>query len=455
MRLFVMGENRWRDESEWPLKRTQYTKVFLHSGGGANSLSGDGSLSLAAPSGDEACDRYVYDPDDPVPTRGGTTLGLPGLASYDQSEIERRNDVLVYTGEPLADDAGNHRTDVDGTVRRVVGARHRFHGEADATCGRTAMRTISSREWCARAFASRSRRPRRSCRSEIYEYRHRPVGDQPSVQGRASPAAGDFIEQLSALRPQSQHRQGTVRRHAARAGESARLPRQPLPFAGNCAGDRALAPAAREHSWAGRQWKRAGRRFSPRCATLIGFSLMAFKAGTSKLEPRNQNFRRPDCEDTLNLTAQSSPGESPSPAHRKSCRFAAGRIANRASRSVRFVRVAATIAIAAALGAGCSKSGPPGGGGFMSGPVPVLIAQAVMKTVPIQLQAIGTIEAYSTVSMRAQIDGKIAADSFPRRPGRQKGRPAGHDRSAPARGGPASGPGQSGPRPRAACAGRQ
>ena len=48
----------------------------------------------------------------------------------------------------------------------------------------------------------------------------------------------------------------------------------------------------------------------------------------------------------------------------------------------------------------------------MSGPVPVLIAQAVEKTVPIQLNAIGTVEAYSTVSVRSQIDGKIAEIHF-------------------------------------------
>src|SRR5579872_7140649 len=53
VRIFVMGENRWRDESEWPLARTRYTKVFLHSRGGANSLAGDGSLSLAPPGGEE------------------------------------------------------------------------------------------------------------------------------------------------------------------------------------------------------------------------------------------------------------------------------------------------------------------------------------------------------------------------------------------------------------------
>ena len=42
IRLFVMGDNRWRDENEWPLARTRYTKLYLHSDGKANSLSGDG-----------------------------------------------------------------------------------------------------------------------------------------------------------------------------------------------------------------------------------------------------------------------------------------------------------------------------------------------------------------------------------------------------------------------------
>ena len=70
------------------------------------------------------------------------------------------------------------------------------------------------------------------------------------------------------------------------------------------------------------------------------------------------------------------------------------------------------MAVIALSAAGCSKSGPPAGAGFMSGPVPVLIAQAVEKTVPIQLRAIGTVEAYSTVSVRSQIDGEIAEIHF-------------------------------------------
>ena len=99
IRLFVMGQNRWRDENEWPLARTRYTKVYLRSGGRANSLRGDGALAFEVP-GEEPADRFVYDPNQPVPSRGGTTLGLRA-GVFDQVEIEHRDDVLVYTGAPL------------------------------------------------------------------------------------------------------------------------------------------------------------------------------------------------------------------------------------------------------------------------------------------------------------------------------------------------------------------
>ncbi len=102
VRIFVMGDNRWRDEREWPLARTQYTKMYLRGGGRANSLRGDGSLKFEAP-GDEQADQYTYDPENPVPTRGGTTLGLaPGV--FDQRDVEERDDVLVYTGDVLQKD---------------------------------------------------------------------------------------------------------------------------------------------------------------------------------------------------------------------------------------------------------------------------------------------------------------------------------------------------------------
>ena len=49
IRLFVMGENLWRDEAEFPLARTQYTEYFLHSQKAPNSAAGDGALSIEKP----------------------------------------------------------------------------------------------------------------------------------------------------------------------------------------------------------------------------------------------------------------------------------------------------------------------------------------------------------------------------------------------------------------------
>ena len=69
-----------------------YTKHYLHSGGQANSLGGDGLLSPDAPGGEPA-DVYVSDPRDPVPTRGGAVTGWPAAmpgGAFDQRPIEER-----------------------------------------------------------------------------------------------------------------------------------------------------------------------------------------------------------------------------------------------------------------------------------------------------------------------------------------------------------------------------
>ena len=106
VRIFVMGRNQWRDEQEWPLARTRYTDYYLHSDGKANTAAGDGFLSPDAPAS-EAPDVYVYDPRDPVPTRGGALCCgqsfVPGGA-YDQQGVEARSDVLCYTTTVLEED---------------------------------------------------------------------------------------------------------------------------------------------------------------------------------------------------------------------------------------------------------------------------------------------------------------------------------------------------------------
>ena len=106
-RLFIMGSNTWRDEQEWPLARTEFRRFHLRSAGHANSLDGDGRLSLAAPTDDEAPDVFAYDPANPVPTVGGANCCYPEIVAigpYDQRAVETRHDVLCYTTTALAED---------------------------------------------------------------------------------------------------------------------------------------------------------------------------------------------------------------------------------------------------------------------------------------------------------------------------------------------------------------
>jgi putative CocE/NonD family hydrolase len=115
VKIFVMGENKWRDEAAWPLERAKETRYFLHSAGKANSASGNGFLYLGQMEfRAERRDSYVYDPANPVPTVGGPLCCdaahlAPG--PRDQKAVEERADVLVYSTPPLDRD-----TEVTGPV---------------------------------------------------------------------------------------------------------------------------------------------------------------------------------------------------------------------------------------------------------------------------------------------------------------------------------------------------
>ncbi len=103
VRIFVMGDNIWRDEKDWPLPDTAYTKYYFHSSGHANTRNGNGALDTLPP-GDEPADIYLYDPAYPAPARSGN-LGASFLqGAFDQQEIEARSDVLVYTSPVLEKD---------------------------------------------------------------------------------------------------------------------------------------------------------------------------------------------------------------------------------------------------------------------------------------------------------------------------------------------------------------
>jgi hypothetical protein len=103
VRYFTMGLNKWQSSDTWPPTGARPITYFLSSGGNANSRNGDGQLVARAPSRD-APDMFTYDPMNPVPSYGGnvccTGNAVQGGA-FDQSTMEERPDILVYTSEPL------------------------------------------------------------------------------------------------------------------------------------------------------------------------------------------------------------------------------------------------------------------------------------------------------------------------------------------------------------------
>ena len=113
--VFVMGTNEWRTASDWPLPETKYTPIYLHGAksGTIHSLN-DGTLSFEAQGDGESPDSFLYDPYDPVITKGGNNSPeyLPAGA-YDQREVEQR--CLTYTTEPLT-----HQVTAIGPIKAVL-----------------------------------------------------------------------------------------------------------------------------------------------------------------------------------------------------------------------------------------------------------------------------------------------------------------------------------------------
>jgi multidrug efflux system membrane fusion protein len=79
------------------------------------------------------------------------------------------------------------------------------------------------------------------------------------------------------------------------------------------------------------------------------------------------------------------------------------------------------VALFALSGCGSSNTADSGGGGSKgkgrgrggnAGPVPVVVATAVEKDVPIDIQAVGTVEAYNTISVKSQVSGQLTSLYF-------------------------------------------
>jgi putative CocE/NonD family hydrolase len=102
--FYVIGEARWLASQDWPPRGSRIEHWYLGSDGKANSRAGNGTLTLEPTSAGKS-DRFDADPAYPVPTRGGPICctGNPADRSgpVDQADVEARDDVLVYTSEPL------------------------------------------------------------------------------------------------------------------------------------------------------------------------------------------------------------------------------------------------------------------------------------------------------------------------------------------------------------------
>ena len=105
VRYYTMGSNKWQQAESFPLPNTEIKDFFLSSAGKANTRNGDGALLLTPPSKDNP-DAFMYDPMNPVGSYGGNVCCTGNAVqggSFDQSQMELRNDILVYTSEKLVE----------------------------------------------------------------------------------------------------------------------------------------------------------------------------------------------------------------------------------------------------------------------------------------------------------------------------------------------------------------
>ena len=117
VRYYTMGANKWQSASTWPPAESKPLTYYLSSGGQANSRAGDGVLTDKPPAKDTP-DSFTYDPLKPVPSYGGNVCCTGNAVqggSWDQSKMEARNDILVYTSEALTSD-----TEVSGPIDLTV-----------------------------------------------------------------------------------------------------------------------------------------------------------------------------------------------------------------------------------------------------------------------------------------------------------------------------------------------
>jgi len=106
VRLFVMGENVWREEDAWPFNRARSESFYL-----ASKSAGDktGTLERSVLEKTNANSTFRSDPAKPL------TDPYTDYGAHDYRALAGRNDVLVFDSEPLPADV-----EVTGPIRAEI-----------------------------------------------------------------------------------------------------------------------------------------------------------------------------------------------------------------------------------------------------------------------------------------------------------------------------------------------
>lgn len=117
VQYYTMGTNQWQTANTWPPENTKMTTFYLNSNGDANSRFGDGKLTTKQATTDNP-DSFTYDPMAPVPSFGGNVCCTGNAVkggSFNQMDMEARNDILVYSSDVLTED-----TEVSGFIEATL-----------------------------------------------------------------------------------------------------------------------------------------------------------------------------------------------------------------------------------------------------------------------------------------------------------------------------------------------
>ncbi len=109
VRLFVMGDNRWREGRIWPPQGVQPTAFYIGGSHRNDQPKNRGVLTRSAPQ-EERSTVFTADPAHPVTDPYAGVLG-----AHDFRELAKRSDVLVFDTEPLA-----HDLEVTGPITAEV-----------------------------------------------------------------------------------------------------------------------------------------------------------------------------------------------------------------------------------------------------------------------------------------------------------------------------------------------